>query len=193
VLLGKRLLEEEEPTPASKLRSVRQRTGDTPDLPFLPQPLFTAGGGGSSARGVGGGAFAGGAFSYGGGAAAAAAGGEEGGGRSGRGRGPGSASKKRPAPAAKDTSQRGRPRKPLRASVQRGGQGSKVSGAFTGGFEAAPLCTSRGIGSAHTLLTHSHSHAPPPPFPPPSLRPPPLLLPLSPLWWNPPARAASRC
>lgn len=55
VLLGKRGFDEEagEPTPASKLRSVRQKTSEGTDLPFLlPQPLFTAGGGGggSSSR-----------------------------------------------------------------------------------------------------------------------------------------------
>lgn len=48
VLLGKRGFDEEagEPTPASKLRSVRQKTTEgATDLPFLlPQPLFTAGG-----------------------------------------------------------------------------------------------------------------------------------------------------
>jgi hypothetical protein len=47
VLLGKRGIDEEagEPTPASKLRSVRQKTTDGTDLPFLlPQPLFAAGG-----------------------------------------------------------------------------------------------------------------------------------------------------
>jgi hypothetical protein len=48
VLLGKRSFDEEagEPTPASKLRSVRQKTTEgATDLPFLlPQPLFTAGG-----------------------------------------------------------------------------------------------------------------------------------------------------
>lgn len=52
VLLGKRGLEEDagEPTPASKLRSVRQKTAEG-DLPFLlPQPLFTAGGAGAAGR-----------------------------------------------------------------------------------------------------------------------------------------------
>lgn len=55
VLLGKRGLEEDagEPTPASKLRSVRQKTTDgSTDLPFvLPQPLFAAGGTSSGRQG----------------------------------------------------------------------------------------------------------------------------------------------
>jgi hypothetical protein len=54
VLLGKRGIEEEagEPTPASKLRSVRQKTADGTDLPFLlPQPLFAAGGSSSGRHG----------------------------------------------------------------------------------------------------------------------------------------------
>lgn len=53
VLLGKRGIDEEagEPTPASKLRNVCQKTTDGTDLPFLlPQPLFAAGGGSSGGR-----------------------------------------------------------------------------------------------------------------------------------------------
>lgn len=100
VLLGKRVQEEEagEPTPASKLRSVRQKSTEGPegtDLPFLlPQPLFAAGGG-SGGRQAG---------HYGMH--------DEGGGRSG---GRGKASKKKPA---KEVPTRNR-RKPPRPTVTR--------------------------------------------------------------------------
>ena len=100
VLLGKRVLEEEagEPTPASKLRSVCQKSTEGPegtDLPFLlPQPLFAAGGGS-------GGRQAGHYGTH-----------DDGGGRSG---GRGKASKKKPA---KEVPTRNR-RKPPRPTVTR--------------------------------------------------------------------------